>query len=93
MMTFLDEIEQYSRHGVEHKRCLALVGSCREFYEKGHLNSVRNKHWFYTDTKLSTIEERNETFDYYQKVYYEPTLRGYFDKPCKCSFMQYNEWL
>ena len=88
----IDEIESYSKHGVDQFRCLALVGSCREFYEKGHLNSVRKKHWFSTDTKLSTIEGKEEAFDYYEKVYYEPTLRWYYDLPCKCSFMQYNEW-
>ena len=89
---FMDEIEQYSRHGVEQFRCPALVNSCREFYEKGHLKSFRNKHWFNTDTKLSTIEERDEKFPYYQKVYYEPTLRLFYQLPCKCSFVQHNEW-
>ena len=88
----MDEIEQYSRHGVEQFRCPALVNSCREFYEKGHLKSFRNKHWFNTDTKLSTIEERDEKFPYYQKVYYEPTLRLFYQLPCKCSFVQHNEW-
>lgn len=92
VVTILDEMEQYSRNGVEDMRCPALIESCRDFYTQGHLKSVQKKHWFSIDQKLSNNVNNDKAFPYYQQVYYEPTLRSYYDRPCKCSFIQYNQW-
>ena len=101
ILSIMDEIEQYSRLGIRPNQCPHLIDSCFEFYEKGHLNSVKNKHWFSVDAKISRIEgkhnifllEKNEKFSYYQQVYYEPTLRWYYNRPCKCSFLRNSEWI
>lgn len=87
--TILDESDQYLRHGLENVKCPALVESCRDFYEGSHLESVQNNHWFFT--KPSKYEQ--DELSYYQQVYYEPTVRSYYNEPCKCCFVIHQEWL
>jgi len=101
ILTIMGEIDEYSRHRIGGpNQCLDLLDSCFEFYEKGHLKSVQNKYWFLVDAKISSMEgkhnifrlEKNEKFSYYHQVYYEPTLRWYYSRPCKCSFLRSSVW-